>query len=64
MKDKSCGNCVNVSKFMHDGKETWCCEEYGFFFLGVPANVTPPHDEACNLWTDDPKKKNIWERFV
>ena len=61
---KSCGNCVNCYKYMSNGKETWACEEYGFYFLGVPADVTPPHDEACDLWTDDIKKKNTWEKYV
>ena len=61
---KSCDNCVNVYKFMSNGKETWACEEYGFYHLGVPANVTPPYDEACEHWTDDPKRKNTWEKHV
>ena len=62
--EKSCSNCVNVYKYMSGGEETWACEEYGFYHLGVPANVTPPYDEACELWTDDPKRKNTWEKYV
>ena len=63
-EEKSCGNCINCYKYEVDGKETWACEEYGFFYLGVPANVTPPNDKACELWTNDTEKKNIWEKFV
>ena len=61
MAEKSCGNCVNCDKL----ETFWCCEEYGFYHNGVaPVNVTPPHDEACELWTNDPKKRNTWERMV
>ena len=59
--DKSCGNCVNCDKVSPD---LWACEEYGFYFGGIPVNCAPPYDEACELWTDDPKKKNTWERLV
>ena len=59
---KSCGNCVNCEKTESIG---WVCEEYGFFHNGcAPVNCSPPYDEACELWTDDPKKKNNWEKFV
>ena len=63
-ENRECGNCENCSKFISDGKETWACEEYGFYYLGSPADVTPPHNEACPKWTDDPKKANAWERWV
>jgi hypothetical protein len=62
--EKSCGNCVNCDK-INKGKLGWICEEYGFYYNGfAPVNVTPPHDEACRFWTDDPKKKNTWVRYV
>ena len=61
---KSCENCANVDKFLSNGEEIWCCEEYGFFHGGVPVNCAPPHDEACEHWTDDPKQANTWERYV
>lgn len=60
-EEKSCGNCVNCDKTKNLG---WICEEYGFYYVGVPVKVTPPHDKACDLWTDDPKKKNTWEKYV
>lgn len=59
---KSCGNCVNCEK---DKPDLWVCEEYGFYFNGTaPVGCTPPNDEACELWTDDPAKKNTWEKYV
>lgn len=55
---KTCGNCVNRERFRRpDGSEFWVCEEYGIVYLGVPANVTPPADDACKFWTNDPKRK-------
>lgn len=60
MPEKTCGNCVNCEKL----DTFWACDEYGFFHGGVPVHCEPPYDEACELWTDDPKKKNTWERFV
>ncbi len=55
--DKSCNNCVN--------NDNGTCEEYGFYYNGItPVHVEPPYDEACDLWTDDPKKKNTWEKCV
>ena len=61
MIEKSCGSCANCDKTPHG----WVCEEYGFYYNGVaPVNVTPPHDEACPLWTDDPARANTWERMV
>lgn len=61
MAEKSCANCVNCEK--HD--TMWVCEEYGFYHNGfAPVNVKPPHDKACELWTDDPKQRNTWERMV
>ena len=56
-KDKSCDNCVNN----YHGT----CEEYGFFKgMGVPVHCEPPYNEACDLWTDDPKKANKWRKWV
>lgn len=61
MAEKSCGNCANCDKV----GDKWMCEEYGFYFNGIaPVDCTPPHDEACRLWTDDPAKANTWERMV
>ena len=60
-QERSCRNCLNVSKLKNG---TWVCEEYGFFHLGVPADCTPPNDEACERWTDDPKKANSWEKYI
>lgn len=58
---KSCGNCVNCHKV---NDNLWCCEEYGFYHAGIPVHVEPPYDEACEMWTTDPKKANTWEKFV
>ena len=64
-KDRRCDNCANVSIIKHaDGTEFWACEEYGFYNLGVPANVTPPNNDACGWWTDDPAKANTWMKKV
>jgi hypothetical protein len=57
MKEKSCGNCVNCGKYTANGKEQWYCDNY-FGCEGMPYTVSPPRDEACRNWTDDPKKKN------
>lgn len=55
--DKSCGNCANCDKVRDDD---WVCEEYGFYHAGVPVHCEPPYDEACDFWTDDPRKANTW----
>ena len=60
MSEKTCGNCANCEK----NGDKWSCDEYGFYHGGVPVWCNPPHDEACELWTDDPKKANTWERYV
>ena len=61
-KQKSCGNCVNCDKKSSLG---WICEEYGFYFNGAsPVKCSPPNDEACKLWTDNPTMKNTWQSFV
>ena len=54
--DKACGNCAN--------NDNGTCEEYGYYHCGVPVCCDPPYDEACELWTDDPKKANTWRRYV
>lgn len=59
--EKSCGNCVNCDKSTSVG---WVCEEYGFYYIGAPVHCDPPHDEACKFWTDDPKKKNSFLKYV
>ena len=62
---KSCGNCVNVDKVKTEGRpEFWACDEYGFYHLGQPADCTPPNDEACELWTNDPKQANSWLKHI
>ena len=60
--NKSCGNCANCWK----GNDTmWTCEEYGFYHNGfAPVDCTPPNDEPCERWTDDPNKANTWLRHV
>lgn len=64
-KERSCGNCANCEKYTtEDGKECWTCEEYGFYYVGMPVSVHPPYDKACDLWTDDPKRANTWEELV
>lgn len=60
MSEKSCDNCANCEKH---GDE-WSCDEYGFYYVGMPVNCSPPNDQACELWTDDPKKANTWEKYV
>ena len=57
MSDKSCGNCIQCEKYTSHGKEHWSCENYDRG-VGMPFNVTPPNDEACSNWTDDPKEKD------
>lgn len=64
VENKSCGNCANCFKDEKDGKPNWSCEEYGFFYVGMPVSCSPPNDEACKLWTDDPKKANSWVKYV
>lgn len=59
MEKKTCGNCVNVDKIQpKNGKEFWACDTYGILHFGCPANCTPPNDEACEHWTDDPRERN------
>ena len=58
---KSCNNCLNVVKYTDDkGVLHMSCDEYGFNMLGFPANCDPPHDDACDYWTDDPQRANKW----
>ena len=59
--ERTCGNCVNCEK---DTPVGWVCEEYGFYFTGQPVGCNPPFDEACELWTDDPKKRNTFMKWV
>lgn len=64
-EDKSCGNCVNCIRYTTtDGQEEWICEEYGFYYVGQPVHCKPPNDEHCTLWTNNPRKKNTWHRYV
>lgn len=59
MTDKLCDNCVNRDIVKPEGKpEFWACEEYGIMTYGVPADCTPPHNLACDFWTDDLKERN------
>lgn len=53
---KSCGNCANCEK-IHVGKpdEFWCCDVYGFYHFGVPANCSPPYDEPCEHYSETEK---------
>jgi len=60
-KAKSCGTCANCIK-MHDND--WACEEYGFYYVGLPVHCEPPNDDPCDYWTDDPNKANTWMRHV
>lgn len=53
---KTCGNCVNLEKYTVDDREKWGCENF-FGCEGMLYNVEPPADEACENWTDNPKKK-------
>ena len=62
---KSCGNCVNCEKVKPEGKpEFWACDTYGFYFTGVPVDCTPPNNDPCKFWTDNPKKKNEFEKYI
>lgn len=49
-KEKSCGNCVNCFK----GSSFWFCENCASS-VGMPVKCSPPCDEACKNWSDDPK---------
>ena len=50
MKEKrTCGNCVQCVK--HDA--FWSCEN-SFESVGMPVKCSPPYDEACPNWTDNP----------
>ena len=63
--EKSCGNCANCFKYRNSkGEETWSGDEYGFYYVGMPVDVTPPNDEACDLWTGDSKEANSWTNYV
>ena len=50
---KSCGTCVNCEK---DGK-SWTCENV-FGSEGWPCDCSPPNDEACANWSDNPADKD------
>lgn len=51
--NKSCGNCVNCEK----DNDFWSCENYDRG-VGMPYNVTPPHDDACSNWSANPEDKD------
>ena len=52
---KSCGNCVNCEKY-GDNNDRWACENYDKG-VGMPFDVSPPNDEACSNWSDNPEDK-------
>ncbi len=61
--EKSCHNCLNAFWYTDEsGKEHGSCDEYGFYKLGFPANIEPPYDDACEMWTDEPEKANRWKK--
>ena len=51
--NKSCGNCVNCFK----RGDSWTCENYADG-VGWPCDCTPPHDAACENWSDNPADKD------
>lgn len=53
---KSCGNCVNCEKYGNK-KERWSCENV-FGSEGWPCDCAPPHDEACENWSNSPADKD------
>ena len=56
MAKKSCGNCINCEKIEKNGLG-WTCENYDRG-VGMPFDVTPPHDDACGNWSDNPEDKD------
>lgn len=54
MVKKSCGNCVNCIKHIGSNKELWSCENYDKS-VGMPVQVSPPYDDACSNWSNNPK---------
>ena len=59
---KSCGNCVNCEKYGN----SWACENVAGS-EGWPCDCTPPHDEACKNWSDNPADKDdtsAYEEFL
>jgi hypothetical protein len=54
MTMKNCGNCLNCDKvLLGEEDEFWACELYGLKHgYAAPVNVIPPHDEACEDWSD------------
>ena len=55
-KKKSCGNCVNCEKYGAN-KEQWACENVAGS-EGWPCDCSPPHDEPCANWSDNPADKD------
>lgn len=56
MEEKTCANCINCGKFTDKkGKVIWSCECFDKS-VGMPVDVSPPYNEACSNWTDDPKE--------
>ena len=49
MSDKSCGNCIHCFK----GNDFWSCED-SYEACGMPVKCSPPYDEACRNWSDNP----------
>lgn len=58
MPTKTCGSCVNCEKYTHDnGERWWVCENY-VKSVGMPVDITPPGDAACENWSDNPADKD------
>lgn len=53
MTDKSCRTCVNVMRW----GGAWSCENCSGL-VGMPVDVTPPNDEACANWSNNPADQN------
>lgn len=53
MSERLCDNCVNCIK----GSDFWSCENYENS-VGMPFKVSPPYNEACSNWSDDPEEKD------
>lgn len=56
MPNKSCGNCKYCIKMIpvRDGERPplWICNELADDYDDSSYNVTPPYDDACELWEE------------